>query len=343
MFKIILKANTKSIDDFLKFKKDIRKEVIEKGLDSRLSESVKELKSSLLTTIVSDIKYKKTYESQSDLEAPVIDVNIPRSQKEILNHLFDVDLDKLNRNKDFTTFGESKAVLIKDNRVILKIQESPFSTLNESYEKAVNFFKQAVFIDFSGNKVRYLVPKENFDIKKWVKIYCSPQTGIEGRAQRRFTDFQKTGKSEWRLKQDGVKEFLRQSIDISEIADSVILGDYEKAEKLLRERPSLKNKTEVYKKIENLKTNKNVNVHTQAFSGIVKLINGIKIQKIKTDKKVEYKFISTYSDISQNIDTLLSEIDRNLVIWFGAKTDEWFYTLVRKAEKVIKDYEQKGK
>lgn len=345
MFKVELTANFDKLDLITKekLKEDVRKELIRDGLNDTLQNSLKFLKAEVEQALNSEVRFKTVIENSEDIQDSLA-VNIPKTHKDVIKELFGVDLDKVNPNVDFTRYGQSNVVLLNSNRAILKMDESIFSDSSQSYEKAVKFFQEAIFIDLSGQTPRYFYADPKLNIQQWVKAFCSRDVGITPRTQKRFTGFQSKGESEWRLKQEGVKQINKNSVDISGVIDLILKGDYETASNALKSKPYSRLNHYVDQKIQQFQKGQTVTTDFAIYNSILAFVRNMHFEKIVTDKMVTYRLVSNYTEADGTNGAykhFFDELDSKLSIWFLINEKEWFFDLVDKAEKLIRRY-QKG-
>lgn len=345
MFKIELTAEFDKLDLMKdrEIRNVVRKELIENGLDDTLSNSIKFLKAHITETINTQVRYKKVIENYSDLEEDH-NINIPKTQKDVIKELFDIDLDKVNPNMDYTKYGQTNAVLINSNRAILKMDESIFSDPAQSYEKATKFFQEAIFIDLSGPTPSYFYADPKFNVEKWVKAFCSRDTGLTDRTKHRFNKFQNKGESEWRIKQEGLKQLRKNSVDISSIVNLVLKGDYETAANALKSKPYSRLNYYIDQKIQKLQKGQSTTTDYAIYTNINTLIKNIRFEKVIQKNMVTYRLVSTYNDVNEDsaaYKNFFDELNATLSMWFLLNEKEWFFALVDKAEKIIQEL-QKG-
>jgi len=359
-----LTSNFDTFDTFLKFKKDFRKEVVEDGLDIPLKISTNVLKSELKYLVNERIRtpdatkaenIKSPVQQVNDLKHPI--VSTPKSEAELIKYLTKgrSDINKYNKAKDFSTLQESGVVFGHNsrgqqsaNRVTLRLEISPDETVQSQYQKARDFFQNAVFAfqDGFGEVNYYMNP--GIDISEYLKIKCSVFTGdgnVDPRRglspEDRFNrDRDSKGFADWTLKQDGV-EFIRNSfVNITEVVNQIKEGDVDRAKEVLRKVNKNSNIQEIEEQLDNLKAGKDVPETTQSYLNTIKLIEQLVIAKKITPEDVIYTLMSTGGD-SEQVD-FLDQIERAIRGWEVENEDYWFNSLVKRAEKLIKRYESES-
>lgn len=389
-------TNFDTFDTFKEFKKDIRKDVIENGLDVSLGLSAKELKAELQYLINKKIRMNDAQGASPSAKAIVnglgqTQVNIPKSEDELLKFLTNgkVDPSKYNKAKDYTSLGETNVVFghgskgtSKANRVTLRMEIDPEETVESQHQKATKFFEEALFAlpDATGDMNYYVNP--GIDIAQFVKIKCSVLTGFDDIKTRkglnpveRFEKIKQNGQTfaEWTIKQDAVDVVRKNYINITEILNLVKAGDLERASQVLaivdknNKLTDFKNQLDklIVKPDSNFFKDEqgrwriksgsseggrfatideiiaNIPISTQSYMNAIKLINNLKIVKKVTQEDVIYTLYSNFDDFADTEIDFYSYIQKALRNWGVGQEDYWFNSLVKKVEKLIKQYESK--
>jgi hypothetical protein len=352
MYQINISSNAfQLVKDLERFKKELNT-TIKIGLDKPLSDSVQELKDVLLSVINKDIKDNKTQSANTLNEK---DLDIPKSQDEIIKHLTNVDLNQIRTKKDYTTFVENKALIVNEHRVRLRIPMSGAETFDMQHSQAISFFNKATFIfnDGQGNLSYHINP--GIDMSQYVKVVCSRDTGDTPKSRKKFDNYKNSKKmprqdsseigrfSEWSLKQDAVKYIKQAFININPIIKDIQNGDYDDALLKLHtsysgNNPNIQN---VKNKVEELRDKKNLQPSTEAYSNIISLIRNMKFAKSIAPTAVRYTLISNYNSSAEqeaNEKIFMDEIQRQIFIWGSINEKLWFYKLAQVIEKFIERF-----
>ena len=169
---------------FDNLKNDIVNDIIPKGLDQSLADSLQELKSSLLFLVNNEIRYKR----ESSDPKNELTVNIAQSDKTILNYL-GYNLDNVKKNSYSLDSYNAKIKFIQDytrpneNQNLhcrVEVPCDPDESILEIYNKALKNFQESLYVDNSTGITRYLVltDKGKDALRDRIKIFCSTYTGI---------------------------------------------------------------------------------------------------------------------------------------------------------------------
>jgi len=341
--KISLEADLRIIEDFDSFQKAIRKEVIENGVDAALNQSLEELKNTLKDIVnKGTVPEKKGIITKEETEEHTI--KIPKSDEEILKFLTGVDVDKVNKNKDFTSAVESNVAFVmnKKNKQLVRYRMNMDAneTFDDHYNKAKNFYNQALFVfaDGAGNTKYYANP--GIDLSQYVKVVCSRETGDTKKSRDKFELHRdRRGYADWALKAEVLRTIQSSFIDVSSIIDEIKDGDFEEAKRISSTtHKNLKRVSEFEEKIDSLRTRDKLTPGITGYTNTVTLIRNLKILKKVQEDKVTYELISDYSGEGNEVG-FFDEIERNVALWVMTNEDKWFQAIVMAAAKVIKNFE----
>lgn len=389
-------TNFDTFDTFKEFKKEIRKQIIEEGLDTSLTLSVKELKTELQYLINKKIRMNDAAgnptsrlpgsENNGLNQTPI---NIPKSDDELLKYLTKgrTDPSKYNKSKDFTglnetgiVFGHNSKGQNASNRVTLRMEIEPDETVESQYQKATKFFSEALFaLPGPGADMNYFI-NPGIDLSQFVKIKCSVLTGDGDKPTRkglnptqRFNKTKERGYADWTIKQEAIDAVRKNYINISEIMNLIKTGDLERASQVLTLVDKNQKLTDFRTQLDKLigrssptsnffkdeqgrwrirggsseggrfatidEIIANIPVSTQAYMNAVKLVNGLKIVKKITQEIVTYSLFSDFDDFGETEVDFYSYIQKAMRNWGVEHENYWFNALVKKVEKLIKQYE----
>jgi hypothetical protein len=359
---IELYANFDTFTVFKEFKKAVREKIIENGLDISLTLSTKDLKSELSYVVNQKIMMNKPDPTAPNTPNPTTNglsqptVNIPKSEDELLKFLTNgkTDPSKYNKAKDFSTLNESNIVFgfgskgtAAANRVTLRMEIDDQETVSTQFQKAQAFFQNAVFAlpDSAGNMNYYMNP--GIDISQFVKIKCSVLAGDgdsktrKGMSPVERFNRNKTSKgyADWTLKQDAVDMIRKNYVNITEVMSFLKQGDTDRAQTLLDVVDKNNKLTDVKTQITKLQTNANIPTTTQSYTNAIKLVNNLKLIKKISQEEVIYTLISDFDDFANNEIDFFENIKKAIRGWVRDHEDYWFASLVKRVEKLIKEYE----
>lgn len=315
---------------FPQFKRMIRKTVIEDGMEVPLNESLEDLKIELKDLINNEIK--NTSKDATSNTVTEHNINLPIGDSEILKHLTNIDTTTVNTNKDYTNLSEGGFIVIRDKRAIIRMPITDSQTPEEVFSKASALFSKSIFCEKLGPSVKYYLPKEDFDITKWVKVYCSTDTGMTDKSKKRMESFKEKGYIEFRLKQAGVDEMTKNAIDMNPLMEEIKAGNYEKAEQMTNNIRTLDKSLNIEQKVIDLADKRAVVPEIDTLNKLNELITNLRIKKKITQKGSEYSLESNYSDDPSKVfENAIEEIKRNIEIWKATNYNIW----TRKLSEVV--------
>ena len=356
-------TNFDDFDTFLEFKKDLRSEVIESGLDTAMMLAGKEVKDTLDYLVNKQItmngqtpitSQNATTQQQNALGQPTVD--IPKSEEELVKFLTNgkSDPSKYNKAKDYTTLSESNIVfgnasrgMAAANRVTLRMQIDANETVQDQYVKAKQFFQESVFAlpDAAGNMNYYLNP--GIDLTPYVKIKCSTVTGDGAGKTRKGLNPQERferagtnkGYADWTIKQEAVNIVRNNFINITDVLNFIKQGDFDRAREIVTRVDKNDKLQPLKEQLDKLETGNNLPATTQSYANALALINNLKIIKKITQEDVTYTLVSNYSDFEDKQADFFEQIQRAIRGWIVDHEDYWFNSLVKRVDKLIKQYE----
>jgi hypothetical protein len=339
------------------FKRDIRHDVIENGIDAALEKDLEKYKKELLWAINSRNPNVREQDKQilteEGLEPTVI---LPKSDEDILKKLTGIDISKIRGTKDYTSSVESNVVVSNDFRLKLRLPLSPFETFEENYEKAKQFFNKSIFVFGTGaGRTKYLY-NPGIDISQYVKVVCSTDVGDTGRSRQVFESYKDSNNrprqasseigryAEWSLKQEGVQRILQSNsgfIDLTEVINKIKEGNLQDAELLLRDKKLGNKGEELTQKLDDIKKEVNLNPDMEAYAKIVKLVGSMELDKKITPEKVIYSLVVDQPDgeVSRTFDDLYTYVLKDVSLWIGYSSPDWIKTLEDIINKLITRYQ----
>lgn len=360
-----LVSNFEDYKDILKFKEDFKTNIVENGLDKVLEKSLEQLKIDLkfvvneqVRTIPEEQKIQDQPLRENELGQPYI--NPPKSEAEILKFLTDgkVDLAKYNKSKDYSTLSETGIVFghhsrgqKSANRIELRLDIKPDETVEQQYQKAKQFFENAIFglPDNAGRMSYFMNP--GIDITPHLKIKCSVFTGtsdtdgFEGMSPaRRFQrDTHRRGFAQWTFKQDAVQEIRNKYINLTDVVNLIKEGDYDRAKKVLTKNsqskkvPNPEKLQEMIGQVQKLRDNTSKTPSSmEDYKNLIELINNLYIRKEIKDGTTYYRLETNHEDITDT--SIISTVNNAVRKWITENENDWFNDLVRTTERLIKYY-----
>lgn len=349
MFKITLDAKLPAEKAFADFYKEFQ-ETLQTGMDEAIAASVPALQSELKRIVNTAIRNVQETTAQS---AKNENVNIPKADEDLLNHLTGIDIKEINKTKKTTTTIDSKTMVVQRDKwggplARVRMDVGPGETVESQYAKARNFFNAAMFaIPQRDGSVRYLV-NNGADLSRYIKIVCSTDTGITDKSEKRLERFKQVGgTAEWTLKQKAFDEVIEHEnsgfLDLSQVVTNLKDGKYREA-RLQLERHAAANANsrplieKLSEQVDKLDSNKDVSKDIQLQQDIINLINGIKVLKQFTKDKTLYTLVTdtslTESENQSFFDSMMAKISD----WVLNYEVKWFNSLVIKVQKLIKKY-----
>lgn len=347
----------KEMDEFIR---EFQNDIIKKGFDDVIEETLEELKTDLLFIVNEKIRVAPASgvnqgqaAGLNDLGQPT--VNPPKSDEEILKYLTNgkTDIAKYNKSKDYSTLSESGIVFgnfsrgqKQANRVALRMEIDDGETVQGQYSKAKQFFSESIFaLPDSSGKIRYYA-NPGLDISQFVKIKCSTQTG-DGDAQpatgmspaQRFQrDRHRKGYADWTLKQDGMDFIRNKFVDLTEPMNFIKEGDYSRARTLLNRLDKKNNLPGIRAQAVNLDVKDTQAPSMQSYTNSVDLIRNMQVTKKSDDISTTYELVSNY-DMTNATGDFTEDLTRNIRSWVVRNEGVWFNKLVNKVIKLIKKFE----
>lgn len=357
----LLILETVTAKDILDFKEAFKIDIIQKGLDKPIVESIDELRTNLFSLVNEEIRVDsrtpgQAPPSKNGLGQPYF--NPSNADAEILKHLTKgrTDLKKVNTANDFTTLNGAGAVFghrskgqSSANRVALRINIEDEDTVETQYEKAKQFFNESVIaLPDSNGEIRYY-SNPGIDLSQFLKIKCSTATGAGDEAyygmspaERFERDKSYTGErryATWTLKQEGL-DFVRSNfIDLTDTVELIKKGDYSRANAILNKEDPEGSLTRVSEQVTELEQGTQTG-DIKAYTEITALINNLKVQKKVEKSTTIYSLVSDYNEAEVEKD-VVQQLLIAIRAWVTANEDIWFKKLVAKVVNLIKQFEAK--
>lgn len=353
MFNISLTSNIKNPKLLAEATRELKKELIQKGLDKPISSSLLDLKTQLKFYINEEVRSKGANTSGKDSDTPAM--NLPKSDEDLLKFLTGIDLTKIRSSQDHTSSVQSNAIVVDNYRARLRFPISDYETFQENHDRAVRFFNQAMFAFVTSSGVQYFI-NPGIDMRDSVKVVCSRDTGDTPGSRKKFDAYKDSNKmsrqgnseigrfAEWSLKQDAVKNILNGSsgfINITNVIKEIKEGNIDEAQSYLSSTKANSVYPGLQEKLQNLKDKKNLTPEVQTYSTIIDLINNLKIEKVISNSTTVYNLISFFSE-TEDKDSLkfFNEVNNQINVWIFNNSQLWFDQFVKLAESILKKYDK---
>lgn len=362
MIKFKMESEAPVIKDIEKFKKDIRKEIIDDGLDQRLSSDVKLLKKKLLG-FVNEVKQQ--VEPPKTKEEPVL--TITKSEEELIKHFTGLDAQTIRKNKNFQDLVDNRVAFVRKDSNMLgndpaphrmtpgiqyRLDMSQYDTFESQQSKAIDYFNNSIYVIEELGKRRYFVNPGGHDLSRFIKVVCTRDTGDTQNARDRFESYRtgnnrarnSGGFADWTLQKDGIAYIKRNFIDLTDIIEKIQKGDTDEAVSSANAKSGRSVALKTFQeKVSEIKESKNLAPSVEAYLNIVKLIKSMYIEKVMVPDGVRYILaVSDSSTTPENDEQFLDKIRNEVYMWEISHREKWADTLLRKIERLISRYTTKG-
>jgi len=360
--KLSLDLNLKVVEDFPKFYKRFRQEVIEDSLDAPISTSLEQLKSELKSLVNNKVNSPQVSQNSVNPQAPNQPVStsplMSKSQEDILQYLTGADLRKHNPQNNHNVIDGSNIITglhsknnAGSNRMDLQIAINPFESIEEHYNRALSVFQSSVFAFPNGNGDLDFFINNGEDLTSSTKIDCSTHTGFgdvepaKGMSPARRFELDKTKKgfATWTLKQHFVEKIRNEQtkfINLNPVIQNIQNNDPEEAIRYLNRFKASNELTRVIEKVTDISEGKELPQDLNAYLSILGLIDTMKIQKRVTKQTITYTLVSI-DKTNKGTETkkFMDQIRTSLVLWSASNAAKWFKDMVAATVKLIREFE----
>lgn len=329
-------------------KKQMKPEVVDKALDAPLSIDLAKLKQRLLNILNNEQKSKVEVKNQGLGDSQI---NIKKSDEEIIKHLTGVDVSKVSKTKDYNSLADGKVAVISNKTirgamnqrtstslsgvkmpsgVNLRMRMDEIDTFNGQQAKAQTYFNQSiyVFVDVSGKANYYKNP--GIDMTQYVKVVCSRDTGDTNASQKRWeTGTGNRGFADWTLLTEGVDRIKRDFVNVTDVVDKVKEGEYDEASRVLNKVTKNASASEISSKIDDLKTGKSLGPTVNSYNNVVKLIKNLRIEKSVKKDSVSYTLVSTYDETTKDFQNFQDKLREEANLWQISNEKSWINSVVQ--------------
>lgn len=347
-----IKISIKGLEDTDKLinslTKTIKSQIIDYSLDSELSKDLDSLKINLLNAITKDIKSPVPIQTP---EATEQQISIKKSDQEMIKHLTGVDLNKLNKTKDYNTLADGKLAVVNNKAlrkstidkasnnptnkmssgVNLRLPMTETDTFENQYSKALNYYNNAMFVFTDNNgKANYYV-NPGIDLSQYVKVVCSSEPGEGKVSTDRWDRLYTLGRhADWTLLRSGLDIVKRSFINITDVVDNMKEGEFDTASGVLNKVGQKSNSITNYtEKISDLKNNTNLDPSVNSYNNAVKLVKNLKLKKSIKKDRTFYTLVSNYDPDSKDYLNFQEKLTRETKMWKLTKQQNYVNTLLK--------------
>jgi len=339
----------KALESITKFKEKLKPEVVDKALDVPFTLDLAELKTKLLSMLNNEQKSKVEVKDQALGETQI---NIKKSDEEIIKHLTGVDLSKVSKTKDYNSLADGNVAVVSNKTmrstlsqrtstslsgvkmpsgVNLRIPMDQLDSFESQQSKALNYYNNAIFVivDTSGKANYYKNP--GIDMSQYVKVQCSTDAGDTEKSRKRWdSGTSNRGFADWTILSEGMDRVKRDFVNMTDVMDKLKEGEYEEAKHILS-RVSTKNTdaSEIFNKIDDLKEKKSLAPSVEAYNNIVKLIKNLKLVKTVKENSVIYTLASTYDETAKDYGNFQDKIKEEANLWQISNEQKWIKSLIQ--------------
>lgn len=351
---ITIKANfDKDIKDFADLTKHIRRNA-EFGLDKALNVTVEELKKTLKTYI--NEKVKATKPGGDNEDSPIIS-NLSKPKSDLIKYIFGQDIAKANSAKTTnikTMDQNSNVFVIKDNRIKAYQSVGDSSNLASEESKFRDRLMSGILIDADSGKIYKPFPSD----VKGSKLECSRDTGQTLDSEKKFDAYKNSDKvsrtdgtpsgriAVWTVKQEDVRNILRNAISVDTIINKIMDGEEETAVQLLSKINKSGEFDVAIDKVKNIKLKKDLTPDLKVYQDILSLINNLKISKTISNnqsKQTKYVLFSNYGVDAEENSSFFEELRKQTYLWILSNEDFWFKSISEQVLKALQQYDSKAK
>lgn len=357
MAKLSLFGDDLLIKDIENLKKEIRKDIVDNGLDERLKLDIAQLKRKLLSYINSA---KQTIETPKTKDEPVLTTT--KSEEELIKHFTGLDVNTIKKNKNFQELVDNKVAFVRKDKNMLGNDPAPhkmtpgiqyrldmneFDTFESQHSKAIDYFNNSLYvIELNGKRLFFANPGGH-DLSQFVKVLCSKDTGDTKAARDRFESYRtgnerfrnanRAGFADWTLRKEGIDYIKKNFVNLTDVVEKIQNGQEEEAVTSANSKSGRSTTIkEFQEKVENVKDKKNLKPSTEAYLNIVKLVKNIALHKATITDGVRYSLVTTEGSSTEEKDSeFLDKVRNEIYLWEVANQEKWVSTLINKIEKLL--------
>jgi hypothetical protein len=357
-----MEADNTILTDIEKLKKDVRKNIVDYGLDERLSSDIIQLKRKLLGFVNT---------AKQQVEVPVKkdepQLTTTKSEEELIKHFTGLDAQTIRKNKNFSDLVDNKVAFVRKDKNMLgndpaphkmtpgiqyQLDMSQFDTFETQHSKALDYFNNALYVIEEGGVRRFFVNPGGHDLSRFVKVVCTKDTGDTAAARERFESYRNGndrsrnvgGMASWTLRKEGIDYVKKNFVDMTDVIEKIQNGQEDEAISSANAKSGRSTTIRDFQeKVQDIKEKKNLAPSVEAYVNIVKLIKSMRILKTMYSEGVRYSLVTNDSSSTNDKDEeFLDKIRNEIYMWEVAHQEKWVSTLLRKINKLLQDYAAKG-
>jgi hypothetical protein len=357
-----MEADTKILTDIEKLKKDVRKNIVDYGLDERLSSDVTLLKRKLLGFVNSA---KQQIEVPTKKDEPQLTTT--KSEEELIKHFTGLDVQTIKKNKNFGDLVDHKVAFVRKDKNMLgndpaphkmtpgiqyKLDMNELDTFESQHAAALDYFNNALYVIEEGGTRKFFVNPGGHDLSRFVKVVCTKDTGDTASARDRFESYRNGndrsrnvgGFALWTLRKEGIDYIKKNFIDMTDVVEKIQNGQEDDAISSSNAKSGRSSAIrEFQEKVQDIKERKDLAPSVEAYLNIVKLIKSMQILKTMYDEGVRYSLVTVDNSSTNDKDEeFLDKVRDQIYMWEVSHQEKWVNTLLRKINNLLQDYVAKG-
>jgi len=335
---------------FKNFINDFRT-TIETGLDNIIEASLVDLKEQLKLLLDKEIRNLPETTAES---ATKENINIPKSDEAVIEHLTGLDIKKINIKKDYKSAIDSNVCPVTRDKkgdpiVRVKIKVGPSDTLENLFAQARKFFNESLYVIPNRDGSTSVKLNTGFNLDKWVKIVCSTEKGLTDLSEARYAKtWQPKGEVEFTLKQEALKRFVEPNngnfLDLTSVISKIKNNEIDIARQALqniKETGKLASSTTVDKLIEQtdkLSSKTGLTKDITEYYDILALIDNIHVEKTVHKEVILYHLKTSTSADRNKIQDFFIAMTSKINLWLINHEVKWFQQFKDKVQNLIDKY-----
>lgn len=362
MLKIQMETDDSILKDIERFKKDVKKNIVDNGLDERISSDVMQLKRKLLG-LINNTKAQNV--KPSTINEPVLSTT--KSEEELIKHFTGLDPNTIRKNKNFQELVNNKVAFIRKDKNMLgndptphkmtpgiqyRLDMSQYDTFESQYSKALDYFNNSLYVIEVNGRRMFFVNPGGHDLSQFVKVVCTKETGDTASARSRFESYRTGndrsrnvgGYADWTLRKEAIEYIKKNFVDLTDVIEKIQNGQEQEAVSSVNAKSGSSNAIKDFQeKVENLKERKELNPSVEIYVNIIKLVKNMKVLKTMFSEGVRYSLVTNEnSSTNEQDEQFLDKIRNEIYMWEIAHQEKWVSTLLRKINKLLQNYAAKG-
>lgn len=357
-----METDNQILNDIEKLKKEVRKDIVDFGLDERLASDVIQLKRKLLGFVNTA---KQQIEIPKAKDEPQLTTT--KSEEELIKHFTGLDAQTIRKNKNFQELVDNKVAFVRKDSNMLgndpkphkmtpgiqyQLDMSQFDTFDTQYAKALDYFNSALYVVEEAGVRRFFINPGGHDLSRFVKVVCTKDTGDTQAARDRFESYRNGnnrarnvgGFASWTLRKEGIDYIKKNFTDLTDVVEKIQNGQEDDAIASSNAKSGRSTSLKGFQeKVQEIKDRKDLAPSVEAYLNIVKLIKNMHILKVMFVDGVRYSLVTNDNSSTNDKDEeFLAKINDQLYMWEVAHQEKWVSALLRKINKLLQNYAAKG-